>query len=57
MFENLKLYYFIFKIKKTEHKELQNKEMWWLIGSAPDFCDRFESGFSHNKPDALRIIV
>ena len=31
--------------------------MEWLIGSAPDFCDRFESGFSHNKPDALRIIV
>ena len=31
--------------------------MWWLIGSAPDFWGRgpgFESGFSHNDPDALQ---
>ena len=28
-------------------------EMWWLIGSAPDFCGGgpgFESGISHNDP-------
>ena len=32
-------------------------EMWWLIGSAPDFWGRgsgFESGISHNDPDALQ---
>ena len=31
--------------------------MWWLIGSAPDFCDRgpgFEFGIYHNDPDALQ---
>ena len=31
--------------------------MWWLIGSAPDFWGRgpgFESGISHNDPDALQ---
>ena len=30
--------------------------MWWLIASAPDVWDRgpgFESGISHNDPDAL----
>ena len=34
----------------------RRKEMWWLIGSAPDFCGRgsgFESGISHNDPGAL----
>ena len=33
-----------------------NLEIWWLIGSAPDFCGRgpgFESGISHNDHDAL----
>ena len=32
-------------------------EMWWLIGSAPDFLGRgpgFESDLSHNDPDALQ---
>ena len=32
-------------------------KMWWLIGSSPDFWDRgpwFESGISHNDPDALQ---
>ena len=32
-------------------------EMWWLIGSAPDFWGRgpgFESGTSHNDSDALQ---
>ena len=32
-------------------------DVQWLIGSAPDFrgrCPGFESGFSHNDPDALR---
>ena len=32
-------------------------EMLWLIGSAPDFWGRgpgFESGISHNDPDALQ---
>ena len=32
-------------------------EMWWLIGSAPDFsgkCPGFESGISHNDSDALQ---
>ena len=32
-------------------------EMWWLIGSSPDFWGRgsgFESGISHNDPDALQ---
>ena len=31
-------------------------EMWWLIGSAPDFCGGgpgFEFGISHNDPGAL----
>ena len=30
-------------------------EMWWFIGCTPDFRDRgpgFESGISHNDPDA-----
>ena len=34
-----------------------NWGMWWLIGSAPDFwgrCPGFESGISHNDPDALQ---
>ena len=32
-------------------------QMWWLIGSAPDFCGRgpgFESGIYHYAPDALQ---
>ena len=32
-------------------------DVQWLIGSAPDFrgrCPGFESGFSHNDPDALQ---
>ena len=32
-------------------------EMWWLVGSAPDFWGRgpgFESGISHNDPGALQ---
>ena len=32
-------------------------EMWWLIGSAPDFWGRdpaFEFGISHKDPDALQ---
>ena len=32
-------------------------DMWWLIGSALDFWGRgpgFESGISHNDPDALQ---
>ena len=28
-------------------------EMWWLIGSAPDFCG-FESGVSHNVSGTLQ---
>ena len=31
-------------------------EMWWLIGSAPDFWGRspgFESGISYDDPGAL----
>ena len=31
--------------------------MWWLIANAPDFWGRgpgFESGISHNDPDALQ---
>ena len=34
-----------------------SSEMWWLIGSAPDFWGRgpgIESGISHNDPDALQ---
>ena len=34
-----------------------SKEMWWLIGSAPDFLGRgpgFESGTSHSDCDALQ---
>ena len=32
-------------------------EMWWFIGGAPAFWGRgtgFESGISHNDPDALQ---
>ena len=32
-------------------------QMWWLIGSAPDFWDRgsgFESGIYHKDSDALQ---
>ena len=32
-------------------------EMWWLIGSAPDFwgkCPGFESSISHSVPDELQ---
>ena len=32
-------------------------EMWWLIGSAPDFWGTgpgFKSGMSHNDPYALQ---
>ena len=32
-------------------------EMWWLIGSAPDFWGKgpgFESGVSHKDPEALQ---
>ena len=34
-----------------------NIKMCWLIGNAPDFWGRgpdFESGISHNDPDALQ---
>ena len=33
------------------------REIWWLIGSAPDFWSRvtgFESRISHNDPDKLQ---
>ena len=39
------------------HVDVVAKQMWWLIGSAPDFCGRspgFESAFYHNDPDGLR---
>ena len=47
----------------TLHLNIENilgvrkKDMWWLIGSAPDISSRgprFESSISHNDPDALQ---
>ena len=38
------------------HLSCPHRWWWWLIGSAPDFWGRgpgFESGISHNDPDAL----
>ena len=31
------------------------QEIWWLIGSVPDFWEEVESGISHNDPDALVV--
>ena len=44
-------------VAKLQHCRVPHKEMWWLIGSAPDFwsrCPGFEFGVSHNDPDAMQ---
>ena len=43
--------------KKKYVDVVAHLQMWWLIGSAPDFWGRgpgFESGIYHNDPDALQ---
>ena len=56
----MEMWWLIWRCDGSFGDVVANLEMGWLIGSAPDFWGRgpgFESGISHNDPDALRIFV